>query len=361
MGLSFTNRAAAGIILSVAIAGCGSDAVTSPSELALRDSITSYVERAAAADSFSGTVLVAKGSTIITAHAAGMADRSTGRANTMETPYNLGSLGKSFTAVAVAQLVERGVLRFTDTVGKILPTYPNAAVAQKVTIAELLNHSSGLPLLAPEAIPATQRAGLRTVTDWASLVVNMSPQFEPGTQTRYSNAGYILLGLIIEHLTGQTYYDYVRDHIALPAEMSATGFPARAELGPVAAVGYVQPAGSGAHVPNDMLLPYRGASAGGGYGSAPDLLRFAAALTRGRLLSTAYADTIMRNSFGFYKERPGLQRIAGNEGGGQGVSTFLRIYLDTGYVVVVLSNDDPPAARAVGEYIDQLLQRQSGG
>ena len=106
--------------------------------------LDAYLTRAAAEDAFSGVVLVAKGTQAIFKKAYGMANRSTNTPNNVDTKLNLGSMNKMFTAVAIAQLAERGKLSFTDTVGKLLPDYPNKAVAEKVTVHHLLTHTSGI-------------------------------------------------------------------------------------------------------------------------------------------------------------------------------------------------------------------------
>jgi len=207
-------------------------------------------------------------------------------------------VGRTFTAVAIAQLAQRSKLSFTDTVAKLLPNYPNKAVAEKVTVHQLLTHTSGMG----DYLNATYSANLdkmKSAADLLPLFVNDQLKFEPGTKWEYSNAGYALLGLIIEKVSGQNYSDYVKEHIFTPAGMVNTDSYERDKAIPNLAVGYTRMTGIGRPDPsaplreNTPIRPAKGSPAGGGYSTVEDLLKFSVALRGNKLLSQKYTDTVM--------------------------------------------------------------------
>ena len=161
-------------------------------------------------------MLIALDGEPILKQAYGMADRALDLPNQVDTKFNLGSMDKMFTAVAVMQLVEQGRLALDDTIADRLPDYPNQEVAKAVTIHQLLTHTSGLG----DYSESDRSEELhRSDQEWGTspLFVDAPLEFEPGKQFRYSNSGFMVLGLIIEEVTGQSYYDYVRLNISSPA------------------------------------------------------------------------------------------------------------------------------------------------
>jgi len=177
------------------------------------------------ADEFSGSVLVAKDQTILLEQAYGMAHQSNQVPNRLDTRFNLGSMNKMFTALAVAQQVSQGKLAFGDSIATFVPEYPRE-IAEKITIHHLLTHTSGLghywnPQFWKERFLA-ERANLRTINDYFPLFREEPLAFEPGERFQYSNAGFIVLGAIIERVSGQEYWTYVREHIFEPATMHNT-------------------------------------------------------------------------------------------------------------------------------------------
>ncbi|HEY7189201.1 MAG TPA: serine hydrolase domain-containing protein [Vicinamibacterales bacterium] len=327
---------------------------------ALRDRLT----KDAAADSFSGVALVAKRGTILFDEAYGNSDREKKTANTIDTRFRLGSMNKMFTAVAVLQLVQAGKIALTDPFGKYVPDYPNAAVATKVTIHHLLTHTGGTgDFFGPEY--NAHRLELRSLNDYVALFGKRDLEFEPGSRWAYSNYGFLLLGVIIERVSGQTYYDYVADHIYTPAMMTRSGSEPESATAVDRSIGY-QRTPDGRWVPNTDTLPYRGTSAGGGYSTAGDLLRFAAALTSHKLLSAEYTDLLItgkvesgpgrKYAYGFEDGRQAGEGAVGHSGGAPGMNADLRIYPKSGYVVVVLSNFGPPAAQREAQFLQLRLR-----
>jgi CubicO group peptidase (beta-lactamase class C family) len=217
----------------------------------------------ASADRFSGAVLVAKDGEVLFSEAYGLADREREIPNTLQTRFRIGSMNKMFTAVAILQLVEVGEIELTAPLGRYLTDYPNREVAEQVTIHHLLTHTGGTGDTFGPQFDA-HREELRTLDDYVELYGERGPEFEPGKRWAYSNYGFILLGVVIEAVTGQSYYDYVDEHVYEPAGMTGTGSLPEAQAVPDRAIGYMDPSGGADWRPNTDTLPYRGTSAGGG-------------------------------------------------------------------------------------------------
>ena len=332
--------------------------------------LDALLRKRAEADLFSGAALVAKDGEVLFSSAFGLADRERGIANTVETRFRIGSMNKMFTAVATLQLVEQGKLALDDTVGKHLPGYPNRDVASKVTVRHLLTHTGGTgDIFGPEY--DRNRLTLREHADYVKLYGSRAPGFEPGSRFEYSNYGFVLLGAIIEAVSGESYYDYVREHVFGPAGMTSTDSLPESEVVPSRSVGYTAPFfGSRLRQPNTDWLPWRGTAAGGGYSTVGDIARFADALTSHRLLSPGSSELLLagkvdlgygfRYAFGFFDARDATGNgWVGHGGGAPGMNGDLRIYPRSGYVVVVLANLDPPAAQRMADYLDPRLPTES--
>jgi CubicO group peptidase (beta-lactamase class C family) len=321
-----------------------------------------YIEKAVAADNFAGAVMITKDGKPVLGEAYGLADREHKIPNTLDTRFRIGSMNKMFTAVATLQLAEARKLDVKDTVGQYLTDYPNKDVASKVTIRQLLSHTGGTGDIFGPDFDAHRRE-LRTIADYIKLYGNRGPKFEPGTRWEYSNYGFILLGAIIEKVSGESYYDYVREHIYDPTGMTSTGSEPEDKPVPDRSIGYTKTASAG-WTPNTDTLPYRGTSAGGGYSTVEDLTRFAEALKGHKLLDVLYTDMLTTGkqgtpdntyAFGFEDRLMNGTRCFGHGGGAPGMNGDLRICPSPGYVVVVLANLDPPAASRVSGFIVNRL------
>jgi CubicO group peptidase (beta-lactamase class C family) len=324
--------------------------------------IKGFMSKLAAVDGFSGTLLVARGGRPIYRTVHGMASKAYNAPNRIDTKFNLASIGKTFTAVAILQLVEQGKLSLTDTVGSILADYPNKQVATKVTIHQLLSHSSGMgDIHGPKY--AARISSLRQVRDYLPLFVADPLSFEPGARMQYSNAGYILLGAIIEKVTGENYFDYVRNHIFRPARMFDTDYYETDLDIPNLATGYTNWVEQGEDYQEFHLGPRRntlhyggikGNPQGGPFSTVDDLLRFSIALRGYKLLSARslelmstkkvffrkYAADDVYYGYGLELESIDGKRVIGHTGGDLGVSSALEWFPDSGYTVIVLSNYD---------------------
>jgi Beta-lactamase class C and other penicillin binding proteins len=321
------------------------------------------IERRVAADSFSGAVMVTKNGKTVFSGAYGLADRENQVKNELNTQLRIGSMNKMFTAVSVLQLVQAGEVKVTGTVGEYLPDYPNKDLASKVTIHHLLTHTGGTgDFFGPEF--DKHRLELRTLQDYVKLYGQRGLEFEPGSKWDYSNYGFLLLGVIVQKVSGQDYYDYVRRHVYGPAGMTSSDSLPEDQSVPKRSVGYTK-AGNGTWKPNTDILPYRGTSAGGGYSTVEDLQRFADALKNHKLLdaqntellTTGKAETGVgaKYAYGFMDQVSGGIRSYGHGGGAPGMNGELTIYPQSGYVVAVLANLDPPAAQRIASFIGNRL------
>jgi len=320
------------------------------------------VERRAQRDAFSGAVLIAKGERPVMSAAYGLADRERQVANTVNTRFRLGSMNKMFTAVAILSFVEAGKVALDDPLGRHLPDYPEPEVRSKVTVRHLLMHTGGTgDIFSPQFFE--KRLSLRTHGDYLELYGTRPLLFEPGAEWRYSNYGYVLLGAIIERVSGRGYYEYVRDRVYARAGMSSTGSEPEDTPVPERSVGYTKRGSGQTWVSNVNTLPYRGMAAGGGYSTTTDLLRFANALTSNRLLKAEHTASLMAAAvpaaggsygLGFMGRDFNGVRAFGHGGGAPGMNGELLIF-PSGYVVVVLANMDPPAATEVARFIAARL------
>ena len=331
------------------------------SETELASAVRAKVDAQAAAGRFQGAILVARNGKIVYSDARGLADREKETPNTLGTKFRMGSMNKMFTATAVLQLVQSGKVTLNAPLGTYLTDYPNRDVATKVTIHHLLTHTGGTgDIFGPEF--TAHRLELKTLDDYVKLYGARGLEFEPGTRWQYSNYGFLLLGVIVERASGLSYYDYVRDRIFKPAGMTGSGSEPEDAAVPGRAKGYMRQ--KGAWVLNTDTLPYRGTSAGGGYTTVGDLLRFASALTghvlldekHTALLTSGKADTGGgdKYAYGFSESLEGGARSFGHSGGAPGMNGDLRIFPDSGYVVAALANTGFGASQVVSWVSERL-------
>lgn len=299
-------------------------------------------------DQFSGVILLAQRGAPVFEQAYGFADREAKRRVTIGTAFNLASVGKLFTQIAIGQLVAARTLSLDSTISAYWPDYPDRAAARKVTIRQLLAHRSGIDGNIFEN-PLT----LRTNRDNVPAATRNPLAFEPGTRQQYSNAGYVVLGEIIERVSGEVYHEYIQRHVFTAAGMRASGFFAVDSLPPNAAHGYTRGLDLEGPAPstlppltrNAAMLPRRGSAAGGSYANAHDLLRFVRARRDGSLGVPAR----------------GAREAAA--GGSPGANTIVLEGLPGDYDMIVLANLDPPAASAIADSVEGWLSggRMMGG
>lgn len=296
----------------------------------------SYLAKLVAADMFSGAVLVAQNGKPISKRAYGFNDSKI--ANRIDTQFDLASIGKMFTSVAIAQLAQQGKLSYSDSISKFLPDYPNKQAAEKVTLHHLLTHTSGIGDFLDKQEYQAARHGdkgrFQTMQDWFPFFASVPLSFKPGEKNDYSNSNFIVLGTVIEKVTGQSYFDYVREHIFKPAGMN-----------------------------NTILTVATGNSSGGGLSTVGDLLKFDVALRQRKLLNAKYIDIIFTPKvntgegeaygYGFEISQVNGKRIVGHSGGTAEVDNKLDIYLDDRYTVIALTK--PHAAKNITRKLKELI------
>jgi CubicO group peptidase (beta-lactamase class C family) len=337
------------------------------------EELDDLVNTLAQEDRFSGTVLVAKKNQVLLSNSWGDSSKDFGVRNEIDTRFNLGSMNKMFTAISIMRLVEDGKINLNDTVAQLLPEYTNREAANRMTVRSLLSHTSGLGsdrLFGPAWRNAAKER-FATTDDWLALFDSESLQSDPGTY-EYSNSGYIVLGKIIEKISGESYDDFVQHIIFNQIGMNQTGAYPGDEVVEGRAVGYypstidLNDLGDSRWKNNQFRNVYKGSPAGGGYSTAPDLLRFANALRAGKIVSrktlrsmvrpqTNISDSTLGYGYGFGVNR-NKDNLSwwGHSGGFRGVNAEMRVYPDADYTIIVLSNYDG-AAEPLISAIDQMI------
>ncbi len=330
------------------------------------DRLDICLKKLAEDDEFSGSVLVAKNGKPLLRRAIGFASKSYQVPNKVDTKFNIASLGKMFTGVAVVQLVEQGKLAFEDPVSKYLSSdWINPEIGDKIQIRHLLTHTSGFGTYFRKLYMQTKQPFFRNIDDYKILIADEIPAFEPGAKWSYSNTGMHLLGVVIEKVTGTSYFDYMRENIYEPAGMLNTD--AYDKDVPLAnrATGYTKEGGLWRTIMFTRVL--KGGPSGGGYSTVEDLMNFEIALRKHTLLSKEFTGIALSSKpeigspfygYGFFVEQSETGRIVSHGGDGGGISSQFNMYLDSGYMFAVLSNYSPPAANIVTAVLNQMIASQ---
>ncbi len=329
---------------------CASPIVQSQSQ-ELSEKIDEVMSDFVQLDQFSGCVLVAKDGEVLYAKAFGEANKDHHVPNTLQTKFNIGSIGKTFTGVAIMQLAERGLLDVDDPASAHLPGFP---FGDQITIHHLLTHTSGTFNYFAHPEFAARMSRIRGVQDALPLIYEQDLRFDtPGAQFSYSNSGIVILGAVIEALTGREYAGYIRENILEPAGMWDTGINYWDQVVENRASGYIKRL-SGEFTINIFTVPPANAD-GGIETTVEDMLRFDQALYGEELVGKESKDKMFSpflNDYGYcwrIDERHG-GTVVGHGGGAPGISADFQRFIDDGYTLVVLSNYDraaSPVSRAV--------------
>lgn len=328
-----------------------------------KDSVTqatieTLVKRYADLDLFSGTVVVASHGKIIYSGAYGDANKDHRVPNRLNTSYNIGSIGKTFTGVAIMQLVEAGKLRLDDKLAKFLPDFPFPE-GDTITIQHLLNHSSGLGDYMESENYKAKISSIEKIADILPLIYAQKPLFPPGERFGYSNSGMVILGAIVEKLSGMSYPDYLQRHVFEPAGMTESRLAQENDVLANRSIGYVMTPGRGYISNVRSIMP---ASADGGlHTTALDLLRFDQALYGSKLLRTNSLQKMLTPvspapfyANGWFTKSIDGHRAVGHGGGAPGINAEFRRYIDDGYALIVLSNYDM-GATPLTEEVEKML------
>ena len=298
---------------------------------------------------FMGSVLVVKDGKVLLDKGYGFANLEWDVPNTPTTKFRLGSITKQFTAASILLLEERGKLKVEDPVKKYMPNAP--AAWDKITIFHLLTHTSGIPSFTGFSDYDSHETQAMTPGKLVEWFRDKPLEFEPGTKWNYSNSGYVLLGYLIEKISGQSYSDFVQQNIFTPLGMKDSGYDSNSTIIAHRAAGYTpgksSPVNAGfVH----MSIPF---SAGALYSTTEDLLRWEQGLFGGKVLkpeSLAKMTTPFKQDYAFglaVSTNNGHKMIA-HDGGIEGFNTALAYYPDDKLVVAVLANLNGPAGQIAG-------------
>ena len=323
------------------------------------------VRRLIEKDSFSGALLIARGDDILLTMAGGKASRAFHVLNNVDTKFNLGSMNKMFTSTAVMRLVEKGKLSLDDPIGKYIDeSWLPGSVTEKIIIRHLLTHTSGLGSYFNETFVKSSRDLFRKLDDYKPLIKDDKPAFEPGSRYRYSNTGMFLLGVIIEKATGEDYFEHIRKAIYAPAGMTDTDCYEMDHPVENLAIGYSPDPQSPSGWRNNLYTHViKGGPAGGGFSTVRDLHKFALALLGRKYVAPGTLKIMWTDymgagyGYGFYVDRGSAGTAVGHSGGFDGINSTLNIYVDSGYIIAVMSNVDRgavPLARKIGSLLGRL-------
>lgn len=329
----------------------------------LAQQLSAYVDRLTKRGTFSGVVLLSDQNGVLYQSAKGMADLRYQVPNNTDTKFNLASMNKMFTAISILQLAETKKLALTDKLVRYLdPALFAKGDFDQITIQQLLSHTAGLGW---PAYPDTHPNNLRHLNDYRPLLKHLPLNAKPGSRFGYSNEGMLLLGMVIEKVSGLSYDDYVQQHIYAKAGMTQSGNFDIDGVTANMAMGYFYSQQLKSMQSNWFIQAIKGNAPGGGYSTIHDLHKFAIALTSYQLLSPeltqlAYSAKPELNSpnygYGFSVRSAHNGRVVGHAGDFIGVSSALRIYLDKGFTLVVLANQSF-ASEPVVNKADLLLQQ----
>jgi CubicO group peptidase (beta-lactamase class C family) len=284
--------------------------------------------------------------------------------NKIDTKFNLGSMNKMFTATAIVQLEERGLLSFDDPISNYVDeSWLPKNITSKIKIHHLLTHTSGLGSYFNEEFVKGSRTLYRNIEDFKPLIRDDKPEFEPGESWRYSNNGMLLLGVVIESVTGQSYFDYIRENIYGPARMNHSDCYEMDYPVENLAIGYSpKPESEFSWQNNYFKHSIKGGPAGGGFSTVGDLHKYALAILGGELVTMESLEIMWkpqgsdRYGYGFGIDEGVGGIVVGHSGGFAGINGNLDIFVDKGYIVAVLSNVDNGASPLAGR-IKELIRR----
>ena len=329
--------------------------------------IRTTLDRLVRTNDFSGCLTVSDGGETVFDECRGMAERSFGVPIDQQTKFHIGSMDKMFTAVAIAQLVESGKLSWDSTLAQLVPEYPDRETANRITVWQLLHHTAGLGDFFVQEF-FQNREKFVNPADYLDLIARQPKVSEPGKDWNYSNAGYMLLGRIIENVSGESYFNYIQHHVFRARGHAIQWIrTAREDSTPNLAVGYFREGPfSTDWKANWMSLPFKGSPAGGGYSTNTDLLRFATALRDGKLVKPATLTKMFDGEVpagpggyaaGFGDRLSHGRHVRGHAGGAPGMDADLAMVWETRAAVAVTSNEGDSAGGddVLAENIADLL------
>ncbi|MEA1964396.1 MAG: serine hydrolase [Candidatus Aerophobetes bacterium] len=325
-----TTFVSALLLLAVLSAFCAAQDIESK--------VDEYINGYLKMGSFSGSILIAEGGIILLSKGYGMANYENNVPNISQTKFRLGSVTKQFTAMAIIQLEEKGLLKVNDPLSKYLPDYPNG---EEITTHHLLTHTSGIP-------------NFTSFPEYRETIMLPSPvektierfkykplEFAPGEKFSYSNSGYLLLGYIIEKVSGKSYEEYLKENIFQPLNMTNTGYDHHSTIIKHRASGYLLGVNGLVNADYiDMFIPY---AAGALYSTVEDLYLWDRALYTEKLVSKSSLDKMFtpfkgNYGYGWFIMRAFNRKLITHGGVINGFYAYISRYADDEVCIIVLSN-----------------------
>jgi D-alanyl-D-alanine carboxypeptidase len=332
----------------------------------LAKKIKDVINEQESAGLFSGAILVAHNDQPIISMAAGYAIQPDILRNQPNTKFNLASVTKMLTAVAVLKLVEQGKLDLHTLISAYNSDLPHA---DKITLHQLLTHTAGFDRYWNDAYRST-RSDLRTIGDYLKLFTDEPLLFEPGTQFHYGNTGYVVIGALIEQVSGLSYYEFMKQKIFEPAGMKDTDFYEMDIPISNCAIGYTKERWNeppdGLLRNNQYIYGVKGSPSEHCFSTTDDLFLFFKKLKGYQLIGKPFVDLCFTShardekpgisyGYGFHIIDDGIHgHVIGHGGRAMGGDTFALMY-DLGFTLIILSNYDRPAARAIMNKVADLF------
>lgn len=300
---------------------------------------------------FSGVVSVLVDGQAVFRGEYGFADKANGIPNRVDTRFGTASAGKVFVATAILGLIEKGALRFDSAIGEILK-FDLKAIDPGITVRQLLNHTSGIPDYFDESVMTDYEElwidfpnyRIRKSSDLIPLFINKPMMYEKGTRFQYNNTGYVVLGLIIEEMTGKPFDVYLKEAIFDPAGMTDTGYYELDRLPARCATSYIFDEERNEYRTNIYSIDAKGTGAGGAFTTAPDVEKFWNALTGGSLIGKDPVEAMCSPQvdegvygYGLWLLDPGVPSFQGCDPGTNFITSFDR---KSRRSITILSNID---------------------
>ncbi len=316
---------------------------------------------------FSGAILVAQNDKIMEQRAYGLSSIEYDVKNKIDTKFNIASITKLFTAIATLQLFEKGKIDLQKPIGKYLPDYPNEKVRETITAHQLLTHTSGLNNFYVNDLDKIKNQEYKNIVDFVPLFANDTLLSPPGTKYNYSGTGFVVLGLLVEEVSGENYYNYVRKNILEPCGMKSTLAIQVDSIVKNKASGYTSQFGQNNILKRNDYYLTKASPAGFYYSTINDLFQFSKALRNHKLLNENTTKLMLEPKVKGYNTHLGYgididnrynQTIIGHSGGWYGIHCELLDFMDDHYTIVILSNIDDggdSGASKVADFFKALI------
>ena len=320
--------------------------------------IRSEIDKLVENDDFSGCILLKdKNKNVIFSYFCGYASKEYEIKNSLDTKFNIASVGKSITGIAITKLMEDGRIDISQSVSEYVPL--KNCIFNQITIEQLLTHTSGLGDYFIQAFNTSRFSPYENLSDYIDIIEQATLSFSPSEKWAYSNLGYIVLGLVVENITGMTFRSYVEQAIFIPANMTNSGFWLHDELIKNRTTCYAYDNEKKIWRTQTGMPILRGDSAGGWYSTVVDLSNFMDAVLSNTLLSKFYTDKAItpkpelnapNYGYGFFVS----DEKVGHGGNGMGISTQIAHYKLNEYTLVILCNYSS-GANEVYRIIDKYI------